>query len=186
MKFIKDFFFLNFNQYENFGLYFPVGALLSLLCIASSFAIIFVTFYKKKTGLLCRRLLRYDAIGEDRAMTLGELKIANSFLLKGALLRGGGQLTYTVKRAGQVKLSYEEYIKESKKKAKNGNEQDKTSFETERFYIDPERTDIAKKIVENSEISWIGSTVVAILFIAFWIVSAKFLPNLLELINASV
>ena len=180
MSFIKEFFFLNFSQYENIGIYFPIGVFLSLLCVSSIAFVFYVTYYKKMAGGLARQLLRHEAIGEQSAKTLRELRIAPSFFLKNALSGGAGQLTYAVKRLGEVKPEYEEFIKNKKR------ERERIDFDTAAFYIDAERVEVAKKLVANSDQSWLVSALIALAIVGITVVLAVFLPDILEIINSSI
>ena len=183
MNVIKDFFSLNFLDYENIGFYFPIGVFLTLLCISMCALVFFTTYYKKCAGALCRGLLRHEALSEESAKTLAELRLDGVFLIRYALGRGSGQLTYAVKQAGVEKLTYEEYVKE---RAKKGAKADKIDFKSARFYVLPERRETASKIVTNSETSWLVAIAFSVLFIVILVLLANFLPSLLEAIHDSL
>ena len=63
MKFLKDFFFLNLSDYENFKVSFPIGAFLIAVCIASCAAVFAMTYYKRTNNAICKQLVRHGAIG---------------------------------------------------------------------------------------------------------------------------
>lgn len=180
MEFIKDFFFLNFSQYENIGIYFPIGIFLILMCAITSASVFFITYYKKYTSSLYSQLLRHNALSEESAKTLTELRLDKSYAIRSALSRSNGQLTYIVKRAGEEKPSYEEYIKSLKKK---GSSKSKIDFAEARFYIDPEKINQAKKLLEKGEPTWLGAGIISLISVGILLLCAEFLPDLLSFLN---
>ena len=90
---LKDFFFLNLSDYENFKVSFPIGAFLIAVCIASCAAVFAMTHYKRTNNAICKQLMRHGAIGEEKAKTLKELRLLNSRAVKSALSKSG-QITY--------------------------------------------------------------------------------------------
>ena len=181
MKIIKEFFFLNFSQYENIGIYFPVGVFLVLLCLVACASVFFLTYYKMFTRSLYKQLLRHNADSEESAKTLSELRLDSSFAIRSSLSKSNGQLTYIVKRAGEEKLSYDEYVDMTKKK---GYKAEKIDFSTARFYIPKDRTDASKKLLENSDPSWIKAGVISLVFVGVLVACIFTVADLLSVINA--
>ena len=105
MNSIKDFFFLNLNQYENFAINFPIGMLLiamtAVLC-ASTFIINYQKYY---TLAILKQLTRHKATDEKSAKTLAELRLEKSFGLKYSLERSNS-LKSMVKRVGEKTPTY--------------------------------------------------------------------------------
>ena len=183
MKILKDFFFLNLIGFENIGIYFPIGVFLILLCAVGCFSVFFLTYYKKYTRTLYSQLLRHNAIGEESAKTLLELRITPSFMLRSSLSRKNGQLTYIVKRVGEEQISYEEYIKRARERK---NKEEKIDFYTARFYIPKERRDTAKKLLEGGEPSWIIAGILSVLFVGLLVLAVFTARDFLSLINGLI
>jgi len=179
MKFIKDFFLLNLSQFENFGIDFPIGAIITSFLLALCIAVFIVNYHKRYTTTLLKQLIRHEAYDEARAKTLSELRINASLGIRLALSRKG-QLTYMVKRVGEKNQTYEEYIETSKKK---GYKDEKINFDEARFHLDSERIDRAKRLVGSTNTEWWRPALMAIFIIAIWVIVALFLPNLLEALN---
>ena len=182
MSFIKDFFFLNLIKYENILFYFPIGMLLTLLTVAMCAAVFVINH---RNGYICamiKQLLRHGATDETSAKTLKELHLDKTYGLKGALSRSG-QLSFLVKRAGDVKISYEEFVKSQKKR---GYKEEKIDFSEARFYLSQEQLNRAKGTLEKNGASLWKPILLSIIFIAIWVLLALFLPDLLDYINSSL
>lgn len=181
MSFIKDFFLLDLNQFENFGIYFPIGAVITAMAVAMCVAFFIINYHKRYTTLLLTQLIRHKALDEVGAKTLRALKLDKLLGLKSALSRNG-QLTYMVRRTGETKKTYEEYMTVSKKR---GYKDEKINFDEACFYIDPERIERAKRLVESTNTEWWRPALMAVFIIAIWVVLALFLPDLLNSLNAT-
>ena len=180
MRVIKEFFFLNLSRFENIGIYFPIGVFLILLCAVACFSVFYLTYYKMYTRSLYKQLLRHNAINEESAKTLSEMRLDSSFAIRASLSRRNGQLTYIVKRAGEEDVSYEEYIDKEKKRE---NREEKIDFASARFYIPKERVDRAKRILESAEPSWVIAGILSALFIGLLVLSMFFAYDALAFIN---
>lgn len=176
MSFIKEFLLLNFDQFENFGFSFPIGAFLTSMALAFCVAAFIINYHKRYTADLLTQLLRHEALDEATAKTLGALRINKSFGIKSALSRKG-QLTYMVRRAGESEKTYEEYLAESKKR---GYKEEKIDFETAVFYIAPDKLDRAKRLVETTNAEWWRPALMAVFIVAVWVIIALFLPGILQ------
>ena len=183
MKIIKEFFFLNFSQYENIGLYFPVGVFLIALCAVMCISVFFITYYKKYTQALYKQLIRHNATDESSAKTLSQLRLSGCRGIRFSLSRSNGQLGYIVKRVGDVKPTYEEYVEKTKKR---GYKPEKINFDEALFYIAPDKKDVAKKLIESSEPAWWKAILISTVLIGILILLVFTLPDLLSLINKSI
>ena len=181
MSFLKDFFLLNFNQYENFGFAFPIGIFCFSLAVAFSVAAFVINWHKSYTTALIKQLLRHEAIGEENAKTLAALRVDKIFGIKSALSRRG-QLTYIVKRAGKVAPTYEEYRAASKKR---GFREEKIDFDTALFYIDEGKLDRAKRLVAGPGAEWWRPALITVFLFAAFVLCAAFLPGFFEYINTT-
>ncbi len=171
--------FLNFNDYKNLNFNFPIGIILLLSAIALPFAIFFANHRRSVITTCAKQLIRHDALGEENAKSLKALRLSKIKSLKKMLL-SGGKLSSMVKIAGYQKPSYEEYIKEIKKKNKTKN----SITEDTRIYLSEEMIKEAEEIASAGEspiwkpllISIVSVAIIAILFI--------FMPEILELTNS--
>ena len=179
MNSIKDFFFLNLNQYENFAINFPIGMLLiamtAVLC-ASTFIINYQKYY---TLVILKQLTRHKATDEKSAKTLAELRLEKSFGLKYSLERSNS-LKSMVKRVGEKTPTYEEFIENSKKK---GYKEEKIDFESARFYIDKKAQGKIQRIMESPTPDWWRPVLMSLFFISLAVIVGVFLPELLDWIN---
>ena len=178
MKLIKDFFLLNLKDYTDSQFPLPIGATLTVMLIALCAVFFVITYRKRYTVALLRALIRKKATCEDDAKTLAELKLHENGAIKRALSRSG-QLTYIVKRAGENKESYEEYIKKTKEK---GYREEKTDFDSARYYINEERMELAKSIIEKTNTSWWIPAICSVFCLAVLVLCIIFLPDLLSLL----
>ena len=182
MSFIKDFLLLNFNQFENIGFSFPIGMFLTSMALALCASAFIINYHKRYTCTILKQLLRHGALDEESSKTLGAIRLDNVLGLKSALSRKG-QLTYMVRRVGENKQTYDEYVAATKKK---GYKDEKIDFENACFYIDPEHIDRAKRVVSATNTEWWRPALMTVFIVAVWVILALFVPGLLESLNASV
>lgn len=181
MNFIEEFFSLNLNQFENFGVNFPIGAFLLIFSVAMCAAIFIYNYQKRCTGLILKQLVRHNATNAESAKTLKELHLETNFYLKAALSRGG-MLTHLVKSANSETPTYEEYVSNSKKR---GYKEAKIDFKEAKFYIPEEQKAKAKRLVEGSGGEWLKSAISAAVIILVLVILMLFLPDILDAVNAS-
>ena len=175
---IKRFLLLNFDDFENIAIPFPVGLVITGVVLALISASFVINYRKLYTTRLLRGLLRQSAIGESGAKTLRELRL-DTFSVRHALSRSG-RLTYYVKRAGESKPTYEEYVKKTKERGYKG---EKIDFSTAAFYIDEEREDEVKRLLERPTDNWISPIILTFVLLAVLVLSFFFAEDLLTLIN---
>ncbi len=179
MQYLEDFLMLNLEDYGNVGFPLPIGFIITATVIALCAAVFIITYRKRYTVMLLRSLIRHKATSEESAKTLAELRLSESSSIRRALSRSG-QITYIVKRAGEVKPNYDEYVKMAKEK---NFKDEQIDFAEARFYICDEKLAEAKTIVEKTNASWLIPSICAVLLIAVWVLAFIFLPDLLELLN---
>lgn len=181
MKTIKDFFFLNLNNYDNLKISFPIGAFLIAVALASCAAVFAMTFYERTNASICKQLMRHNAIDGEKGKTLKELRL-DTRAVRAALSRSG-QITHIVKRVGESAPTYEEYVENMKKK---GYKPEKIDFETARFYIAADKIDTAKKILYRTNHQWWKPAAISVGIIAVLVLLMIFLPDILSSINKSI
>ena len=178
MEKIKDFLFLNLSEYENIGINLPIGAIIILLSAVMIVALFYVNYQKSCASVLCARLLRLGAISEEKGRGLRDLRLNGSMGVKIAL-RGGGELGSVVKRSGERKMSYDEYISASKKK---GFKNERADLDKALFYIAPDRIDRARKIAAENH-SVLMPVIITAVLVGVLVLAVLFLPELLSLLN---
>lgn len=182
MEYIKDFLTLNFSEFDNLGINFPIGAFLVFFTIAMCVASFLYNYKKRCTVSLLKQLIRHNAIDSESAKNLRELHLEGIWSLKHAL-SGSGQLTYIVKAANVDKIDYETYAAKSKK---HGFKDKKINFDEAQFYIPHERMSKAKRIIETSSTEWWRPILISVLLISMLAILSVFLPDILKSINSSV
>ncbi len=178
MNFLKDFLFLNLSDYENIGIELPIGAILLALSVVMIGFVFYYNYYRSSASCLCMRLLRAGAISEDKGVGLKDLRLDGSLGVK-IVLRGGGELRTVIKRAGEKKQSYDEYLKASKEK---GRRAEKIDLNSSRFYIAPDKKDRAERISSENH-SGLTPILMSVAILAILALALLFLPDLLELLN---
>ena len=118
---LKDFYYdyilLNLEDY-GFGVDLEICKALFVVLIGVCFAMVMINYNRANIHLVLKQLIRHDAYGEENAKTLRQLGLCDKCAVKYSLCREG-QLTKLVRRVGEEKLTYEEYIaKEKEKKQK--------------------------------------------------------------------
>ena len=179
---LKDFFFLNLDEYKNFEIAFPIGMFIIATALASCVAVFAMNYYKRTNSIICKQLMRHGATEEAKAKTLKELRLSTSRAVRAALSKSG-QITHIVKRAGKYAPTYEEYVESMKKK---GFKPEKIDFENAKFYIAPDKTDYAKHIVYQSNHPWWKPAAISAGIILVLVLTAIFLPDVLSSINKSM
>ena len=66
MKLIKDFSLLDLSDYENIGIYLPIGAIIIGFCVVMIAFAFYYHYYRSSVSVICTRLLRADAISEEK------------------------------------------------------------------------------------------------------------------------
>ena len=178
MSFLKDFLFLNLSDYEKIGIEFPIGAIFLAFSAVMIGFVFYYNYYRSCASCLCLRLLRAGAISEEKGVGLKDLRLDSSLGVK-LVLRGGGELRAVVKRVGEKKQSYEEYVKSSKEKGKRAESIDLNSA---RFYIDPDERERAERISGETH-SIITPILISAAILLILVLAMLFLPDLLEILN---
>ncbi len=173
--------FLDFQDYPNLKLSFPIGMFLILAAIAFAVSVFVINKKRQNVALTAKALLRYEALDESSAKALRDMHL-DIPAVKSAILRGG-MLASLVCRAGYKKPSFSKYEKMSKKERESI---DKIDFSKELFYLNPDSRKTAEALAESSSSyllkSIISAAVILIIFAVLFIV----MPDLLSLINGAL
>ena len=175
-KFYKKIFLLNLKDYPNIGIDLPITVVLFFLFLAFMLVTIIVNYRRAKMELMIRQLKRHNALNQENAKTLTELRL-NSFIFR-RLLSVEGQLTKLVQRVGEKEYTYEEYLALSSKDRKN-----KINFAEAKFFIRESEKERAEKIMDAPTPTVLNTILLSVLIIALFICVSLALPSLLELID---
>lgn len=181
MKLIKDFLFLDLSDYENIGISLPIGAILTVFCVVMIAFTFYYHYYRSSVTIICTRLLRADAVSEEKGRGLKDLRLDGSLGVKLAL-RGGGELASIVKRVGAHKPTYEEYVEESKKRTYKA---ERVDLSAAAFYIDPSQRDRAARISSENH-SLVTPIIISLVLVCVLVLAVLLLPDLLALINKNL
>ena len=180
LEYIEKFVLLNLNEYPNININFPIGIFLIAMSLAICIACFILNYDKMYSVIILKQLIRREATSEESAKTIKELNIDNSFFIKFLLKKESGRLASIVKKQGEVKMTYEEYMSKVKEK---GYKKEKLDFSTAKFYIPAEQMDTAKMIVATDTSSHIKPILLTIMIIALMICIAVLFPSLLDYVN---
>lgn len=176
---LKEIIMLSTKDYFDTVLDVHVNIILFIIAFALCAASFVINHHKTLSVQIIKQLLRREALDEDKAKTLSELRLADSGAVKRALTRKG-QLTDIVKEAGKEQLSYEQYVALEKEKKLPGNDID---FSTARFYIPREKLGKARKITEIEHPSVLRTVLVCLLILAVAVCIALLMPEILTLLS---
>ena len=179
IDFIKNCLSLNLNDYENIGIDFEINKLVLFVMLAFCVAAVLLSFYRGTIRLVVMQLIRHSACDENSAKTLKNIGLGDNKIAK-YMLKGDNLLTKVVRRVGEVKYSYEEYME--KKKAKTLDD-GKINIDDASFYIDPEMRERADIIAEKYVTSAQRTAMSILLIVALGICLILVMPGMLNLIN---
>ena len=197
MSFYKRYILLNLNEYDAFGGFdfyvsIFIAALTVLICIG-----VFISNTRKNTMVnMVKQLHRHEANSEERAKTLKQLHVKNTFILR-RLLSEQTRLSRVVLRVGAVTPTYEEYVEQmkAKKKSKRNKKAEGVNAETVSpdqaidydnalFYLSSEKEDDAKNILSKSTTTLWQNVLLCVFFISLSVCLIFIMPEILDLANS--
>ncbi len=178
--FINDYLLLNFKDYIDPGIDFPINIFLLSIAVGLCIASVLITFHRRYTAALIKQLMRHEALDEASAKTLKEIRIEPTFFIRAALNRKSGQLADLIKCVGATSYSYEEYVKLQKTK---GFKEEKINFDEAKFYINAENLPRARRINEQGIPSYFQTILGCLLILIIFISVTLFMPEILELLT---
>ena len=192
MNRIKEFLFLNLEDYENIGVSFPIGAVILGFAIGIAVFLFYYNYRRSCMSCLCTRLLRAEAFSPEKARKLKDLRLDGSWGVKMAL-GGEGELAAVIKRVDAKESACAENPEPEQKEnndSKNENPKKKTKeekidFSTALFYINPEFRGRAEKIAKQNN-SIVMPCILYVVMLAILVLSFLFLPDLLSFINGKL
>lgn len=112
--FYYDYFRINLRDY-GFGVDLEISKALLIVILGVCIAIVMINFNKAQLFTLIKQLIRHEAYSEEDAKSLKGLGLYDNRFIKYSLSRDG-QFTRIVRRVGEVKPTYEEYVNAEKEK----------------------------------------------------------------------
>lgn len=178
--FINDYLLINFKDYIDPGIDFPINIFLLSIAVGLCIASVLITIHRRYTATLIKQLMRHNAIDEASAKSLKELRIEPTFFIRAALNRKSGQLANLIKCAGAKTYTYEEYSKLQKTK---GFRDEKINFDEAKFYINAEQMPRARRINDMGLPSYFQTILGCLLILIIFISVTLFMPEILTLLT---
>lgn len=177
---IVKYIFLDFSDYPNLKISFPIGMFLILACVAFCVAAFVMCRREAATVYLLRQLVRHGAKDEASAKSAKALGISEKLQKK--LLAREGRLASLVLIAGYEQPSYEEYekLRRSKKKAPVC----PIAADDARYYLNGDFAETAQKAAEANEPTLLKPIIISLVLIVAFAALFLVMPNLLEALNA--
>ena len=176
---IKQFFSVNLKDYSNLCVDFEINKALVVLLVVLCISFFYIHVKRKNMYYIVKQLTRHNATDEESAKTLEALGLSNNFVLKW-MLSGSGQLTRLVKRAGEVTLSYEEYVALEKEKKLN---KEKIDFTEAKFYLFDAQDTRVQRILSRYNIPLFKTVILCVFVVVLYFCIMLLMPELLMLIN---
>ncbi len=171
--------FLDFSDYSNIKISFPIGLVLLFLCIAFCVSVFVISYNEATNAKIAVQLLRHEAKSEDSALTLTKLRL-NEKRYKKALSRGG-RLSRLVLRAGFSSPTYEDYVKAPK------NEKDKLFApvsDNDKFYISKDGVDYAEHLAATDRSTVLKPLALSFAILVIFALLFIFMPDILRAVNS--
>ena len=178
---VKEYLSVNLNNYENIGINFEINKFILLCAVALCVVAFYVNYRRALMVNIVKQLLRKNAISEESAKTLAELRLDSSRGIKKAIFTSS-QLRRLISIVGESRPTYEEYVAAQKEKKKIDSP-DPTAV---RIYIKAESMDRAKHIYNTYNVSILNTSLACVLIIAFGVCLVLVMPELLTVINGAL
>ncbi len=175
---LKKYLSINLIDYENIAIDLEINKVLLFVLIGLLFATVISNIKRGMLIFTVKKLLRYEAISEESAKTLKDMRI-DSFFVKREL-SGETRLKKLVSYAGEEKLTYDEYIKQLKDKKYK---EKKPDYSTLKLYISKENLDKAKHIESYNSVTVVNTILICLLYFIIFTCLIIIMPEILTLIN---
>ena len=171
--------FLDFSDYSNIKISFPIGLVTMFLCIALCVMVFLVSYKEATNAKIAVQLLRHEAKSEDTAVSLKKLRLNEKRYKKA--LSGTGKLTKMVVRAGYARPTYEEYVS-----AKNSEKRDffPPVTDDDKFYIAKDSLDAAELLANADRSTVVKPIVLSLVILVVFSLLFIFMPDILNAVNA--
>ena len=178
--YFERFFLLNLKDYSNISVNLYVNLLLLTAFVGMGTAVCLAAVIRSKMALVTKQLLRHGAIGEENAKTLSQLGLINIRGIRRVLSREG-QLTRIVRRVGEVRYTYEEYVALVKEKKLT---RENIDFSTAAFFIDTEQSARAKNVYETYSSPWQKTAAICVFLLAVYVCLSLVMPEIMSWLNS--
>ena len=179
IAFYEKYLLLNTKDYFPDGMDFYINICLLCISVALCAVSFLLNYYKMSSSLVLKRLLRREAVGQDKAQTLTSLGLKRSLGVRTALY-GRGKLHGVILCADKKSYTYEEYRALQKQK---GFKDEKIDFNTAKFYLSPESIDKAKVIADRDSSGLLTPVLSCVLIIALFVCISLLMPEILRFIS---
>ena len=177
-SFFDRYFNINLSDYPAFGFDFNVSLVLFALCLGLCIAIVIITAKKCASTAILRQLLRHEAVGEGASKTLSEIGLAENRAAKRAL-SCDKMLRRYVKLVGEVKISYEDYMKMTKAEQKTFDKGREIDFSEARFFVPENEADRATTAVQSDSSSPLTAALLCLVMLAAFFALSMAMPSIL-------
>lgn len=195
---LYELFFVNKTYYANLKIdaqdYKVLMISIIAFCIGIILAGVAAVFNKRVLGGFVRTCLQKEALSPERAMTLSELGFEKRPILRHAV-RSGVNLRRVVRCREEeeylAELEKQKEAYENEKKSgvffrKRFREKPYKGRDTDHYYIPEDLKYMADAKFEAKGTSWVGIVILTVLVIIALFLLARFLPNILQLLDGFV
>ena len=171
--------FLDFSDYTNIKISFPIGLVTVFLCIALCVMVFLVSYKEATNAKIATQLLRHDAKSEDTAVSLKKLRLTEKRYKKA--LSGTGKLTKMVARVGYTRPTYEEYV--------SAKENEKKDFfppitDDDKIYIAQEAMESAELLANTDRSTVVKPIILSAVILVVFSLLFIFMPDILNAVNS--
>ena len=178
LEFYNKYFEINLNDYPEIGIDLEISRVLLAFLIAIIVATVIINVNRAATITFIKKLVRLEALSEENAKSIKELKLNNVFA--SIAIKSNGKVKNIIQRVGEKKYTYEEYTEMIKKKEYK---EEKIDLSTARFYINPDSSQEAQALAESTSPTVLNTVLFCILSVAVFFCIILILPEILTFIN---
>ena len=177
-RYIEDYLSVNLSDYPNIDIDFKISQFLLVVMGVLVVSFFVINWHRGYMSLAVKQMIRHEALDEEGAKTLAELRLDGSFAVKRAL-SGNTRLAKIVERLGAPKYTYEEYMKLSKEERSAM----LPDFASDKFFIPKTKMDEARNVCDNYSASLPKTIAMAVLLVIIFVGLTLAMPTLLSLVN---
>lgn len=141
-NFYKDYLSLNLNKYINIGFDLEINKIIFYISIGVMIASIILNYRKYCMIVFIKRLLRYEAINENKAKSIAKLGVKKNLASCAMSLNRVSRIVSSTEKIEYTYKEYSELIKNRNYK------EEKIDFSKDKLYIKEDGIDEARSIAE--------------------------------------
>ena len=178
-RYVENFFLVNTNEYKNIGFDLYVNLILLAITLGMCVAIFCLWYKRAAMSLLIKQLLRHEAFDEASAKSLKELSLSDSGAVRRMLLKDG-QIRKMVRRVGEKRYTYEEYVALQKEKKRIDE-----AFDVDKglFYVEKEEINRARSFYERFSGSVVRAVGFSVFLLIIFVCISLIVPEILAVID---